>query len=112
MALTEKDLQEFVQYLGVDLTKIENVEKLKEHVGTEFIRKSMIKDSKELSDAIGGRMGALEVAVKRLAKENGVELSAELIQGKRVEEIIPIVETKKSDINAKYIDHRSTRKLS
>lgn len=94
MAITEKDLQEFVQYLGVDVTKVESLDKLKEHVGTEFIRKSQLKDSKELSDAIGSRMGGLETAIKRLAKENGVELSADLIQGKRVEDIIPIVETK------------------
>ena len=94
MALNEKDLTEFAQFLGINPAEVENLDKAKELLGNEFMRKSLIKDSKEFNDAVGSRFGAIEVAVKRLVKENGAELSAELIQGKKVEDVIALAETK------------------
>lgn len=103
MALTEKDLKEFAHYMGIDTEKAESLEKAKEQIGAEFIRKSMLKDSKEMNDAIGARMGSIEVAVKRLARENGVELPSDLISGKKVEEVITIAENKLKETYAQKI---------
>ena len=94
MALNEQDLKEFASFIGVDASSIENLDKAKELFGNEYLRKTTIKESKEFNDAVGSRMGSIEVAVKRLAKENGVEIPSDLIQGKKVEDVISIAESK------------------
>ncbi len=97
MALNEKDLKDFASFIGIDVDKVESLDKAKEELSKNFISKSQIKDSPEFTQAWGQKMGGIETAVKRLVKENGVELTADAIKDKKIDELIDIATVKLKD---------------
>lgn len=103
MALKDTELQELVSYMGIDVEKIESLDKAKDQISNDYLRKSLIKDSDELKQAIGGALGSISVSVKRFFKENGVELSGDEIKDKKVEDIISLGEKKLKDIYSSKI---------
>lgn len=92
MALKDTELKELISYMGIDVEKVENLDKAKEQISNDYLRKSLIKDSDELKQAIGSRLGAIDVSIKRFFKEQGVELPGEEIKDKKIEEILSIGE--------------------
>ena len=84
MAIKTEDI---LEYLGVDKST-DSIEKFKETFEPEFIRKKLIAEDKEIVSQITGKaLGSLTTKAKSIAKKYGVELSADEIKDKKVEEI-------------------------
>lgn len=90
------EINDLLSFFGADAEKIKTIDDFKNHfVSSGFIKKSeVIKDPDILSQVTGKRMGSIETIIKRTAKDAGIELDRDEIEGKQVEEIIPILGNK------------------
>lgn len=86
------DFKEIAGYLNLNADEIKTLDDFKAKFDGEFIRRANVKnDEKIVSAIVGQRIGSIETAVRRLAKENGVEIGDDY-KDKKVEEIIGFVE--------------------
>lgn len=90
MAIETKDVLEF---LGVDPAKVDTIDALKGEFNSSFIKRdpAQIKADKELYGAVvGNTNGSVKTAIRRIAKESGVDLSEEELTGKSAHEMVDI----------------------
>ncbi|MGB3075981.1 MAG: hypothetical protein WBB36_11700 [Chitinophagales bacterium] len=90
MAIELKDVLEFA---GVDPAKADTLDNFKAEFNSAFIKRdaSQIKADKELYGAIvGNTNGSVRTAIKRVAKESGVDITDEELNGKSAHEMVDI----------------------
>lgn len=87
------EAKEIIEFLGADPAKVDSIDKLRETFETSFIKRDpiVIKSDKELYGAVvGNTNGSVNTALRRLAKESGVELSEDDLKGKPAHEMVDI----------------------
>lgn len=98
------DFKEVVQFLGFDPEKVQSLEDLKTNVEAEFVRKSDKSALEELAKPyIGKRMGGMETAIKKKAKEFAIDLESDEYKGKPVEELFSTTISKMAEVNLKTV---------
>lgn len=78
------ETKDLLNYLGVEA---ENIDDFKKKFSESYDKKGTL-DREAISQEVGRIKGAMEVAVKRMAKENGIEFEADEIKEKKIEDII------------------------
>lgn len=102
MAIESKDI---LDYLGVDPSKVNSIDDFKTLHDTDFIKKSNIGADRELHGKIvGARVGTIQTALTKALKSYGVELKAEDLEGKKVEDIIELGLKGYADLSIKAQD--------
>ena len=88
------EINDVFNYLGID--SAENLESFREKFENEFVKKSVLKDTKsneykEFAPTFVGKVtGSTQTALNRKLKEYGIELDSTEIQGKRIEDVIEL----------------------
>lgn len=91
------------QYLGIEEDGIDSIESFRDKFEGEYVKKSVIKDPKsneykELMPSFVGRVtGSTQTALNRKLKEYGIELDAEEIKDKRIEDVLEFGISKLAD---------------
>lgn len=80
------DTKDLLNYLGIESA---NIDDFKAKFSELYDKKGSL-DRDAISQEVGRIKGALEVAVKRMAKENGIEFEADELKDKKLEDIIGI----------------------
>ena len=86
--------KDILNYLGINETEIENIDSFREKFETEFVKKSVLKDPKsneykEFAPTFVGKVtGSTQTALNRKLKEYGIEMDANELNGKRIEDVI------------------------
>lgn len=86
--------KEIFDYLGINTEGIENIDSFREKFENEFVKKSVLKDSKsneykEFAPTFVGKItGSTQTALNRKLKEYGVEIDANEIKDKRIEDVV------------------------
>lgn len=95
------ELKDILEYLGVG--EVENLDQFKEKFDPEFIRKKNALDNEDIKKTVTGRyFGSQTTNLKKIARENGIELSGEEIEGLQVEDIAGLMLSKvKESSNAR-----------
>lgn len=103
------EINDVFNYLGID--SAENLESFREKFENEFVKKSVLKDTKsneykEFAPTFVGKVtGSTQTALNRKLKEYGIELDSTEIQGKRIEDVIELGVGKLAEgLNTKIID--------
>lgn len=109
MATIEQN--EIFNYLGIDANGIDNIDSFREKFETEFVKKSVLKDSKsneykEFAPTFVGKItGSTQTALNRKLKEYGVEIDANEIKDKRIEDVVEMGISRLYDsLNGKVYD--------
>lgn len=86
--------KEIFDYLGINTEGIESIDSFREKFENEFVKKSVLKDSKsneykEFAPTFVGKItGSTQTALNRKLKEYGVEIDANEIKDKRIEDVV------------------------
>lgn len=80
------DIKDISTYLGIEA---ENIDDFKKKF-TEVYDKRGIADKDAIAQEVGRIKGALDVAVKRMAKEHGVEFAPEELKDKKTEDLVSL----------------------
>lgn len=106
--------KEIFDYLGINTDGIENIDSFREKFETEFVKKSVLKDTKsneykEFAPTFVGKItGSTQTALNRKLKEYGIELDSNEIKDKRIEDVIEFGVSKLYDsISGKVVDLES-----
>lgn len=87
------ELKDVLEFAGVDPAKADTIDNFKAEFNSAFIKRdaSQIKADKELYGAIvGNTNGSVRTAIKRVAKESGVDITDEELNGKSAHEMVDI----------------------
>lgn len=105
------DNKEIFNYLGISEDGIENLDSFREKFETEFVKKSVLKDVKsneykEFAPTFVGKItGSTQTTLNRKLKEYGIELDANEIKDKRIEDVIELgVSRLHESLNSKVYD--------
>lgn len=83
------ELKDVLDYLGFEA---DNIEDFKQKFDPEFIRKKNALDNEDIKKTVTGRyFGSQTTNLKKIARERGVELTGEEIEGLQVEEIAGLI---------------------
>lgn len=85
MEITAENAKELIGYLGIDTSKLKDVEEFKTQFDTSFIKPSAITEDYEPVKKIVGKIyGTLESEIKKVAKAFEVDVDFEEIKDKKV----------------------------
>lgn len=103
--------KDIFEYLGMNTEGIENIDSFREKFENEYVKKSVLKDSKsneykEFAPTFVGRItGSTQTALNRKLKEYGIEIDANEIKDKRIEDVVELGVSKLYDsLNGKVYD--------
>lgn len=105
------DNKEIFNYLGIPDDGIESIDSFRERFESEFVKKSVLKDTKsneykEFAPTFVGKVtGSTQTTLNRKLKEYGIELDANEIKDKRIEDVIEMGVSKLYDsISERVVD--------
>jgi hypothetical protein len=105
------DNKEIFNYLGIPDEGIESIDSFRERFESEFVKKSVLKDTKsneykEFAPTFVGKVtGSTQTTLNRKLKEYGIELDANEIKDKRIEDVIEMGVSKLYDsISERVVD--------
>jgi hypothetical protein len=105
------DNKEIFNYLGIPDEGIESIDSFRERFESEFVKKSVLKDTKsneykEFAPTFVGKVtGSTQTTLNRKLKEYGIELDANEIKDKRIEDVIEMGVSKLYDsVSERVVD--------
>lgn len=92
--MTPIEQKDIFEYLGITSDGIDNIDSFREKFESEFVKKSVLKDAKsneykEFAPTFVGKVtGSTQTALNRKLKEYGIDLDANEIKDKRIEDVV------------------------